>query len=169
MIKIPDYWITSKKEKFLEGNLTEIVIILVARQYVFYSDMILVLVYGISLAEFERQTSWQLVQSKVYLFMRKIGRNIIIPWWKTSFSIWLEMVWDDWIMFLSISLTFFMHLAKGQMSFQHLFASVFGLPINTLSISHIGFLLEYFSNKFNQVRQERKLGIEDSDIYIYTF
>jgi hypothetical protein len=45
------------KEKLLEGNLTGIVIILVARQYVFYSDMILVLVYGISLAEFERQTS----------------------------------------------------------------------------------------------------------------
>jgi hypothetical protein len=29
--------------------------------------------------------------------------------------------------------------------------------------------LEYFSNKFNQVRQERKLGIEDSDIYIYIY
>jgi hypothetical protein len=158
MMKIPDYWITSKKEKFLEGNLTGIIIILVARQYVFYSNMILVLVYGISLAEFERQTSWQLVQSKVYLFMRKIGRNIIIPWWKTSFSIWLEMVWDDWIMFLSISLTFFMHLAKGQMSFQHLFASVFGLPI-ILYLYHI-LVFSWNTSQTNSTKLGKRESLE---------
>ena len=137
-MKIPDYWITSKKEKFLEGNLTGIVIILVARQYVFYSDMILVLVYGISLAEFERQTSWQLVQSKVYLFMKKIGRNIIIPWWK--------------------SLTFFMHLAKGQMSFQHLFASVFGLPI-ILYLYHI-LVFSWNTSQTNSTKLGKRESLE---------